>query len=131
MTDLRKNPRKFQHYDVAFDKDGNLMETYWEPPDPSKPPPSWTTGPKGLKYEPNCIFSDTFEFVRCYPTKGSAHFLFRSLNTGRKYSMFLSDFEDVMKGKRLIDGHKLQGEFTFCKRGISQGVRMIIEDQDP
>ena len=123
---VKKNPRAFQQYDVAFDKEGNLLEYYWDKPDPSKLQPLSSI----TFWEPNCIFADTLEFVSTHPTKGSAHFIFQSIKTGRKYSMFLSDFEDVLLAKRIIDGNKIQGEFTFCKKGNSQGMRMIIEEKE-
>ncbi len=60
--------------------------------------------------------------------KNSAHFVFESLKDGRRYSMFLSDFEDILKHRMLLDGYRIQGEFVFCKKGNSQGIRMIIDN---
>lgn len=126
---VKKNPRAIQHFEVALDKDGNMLEHWYEKPDPSKPPPKYSQWwiNQGYNWIPNCIFADTMEFVSCHPTNGSAHFIFRSINNGRTYSFFLSDFEDVLKAKRFTNGNMIHGEFTCCKKGSSQGVRLIIE----
>jgi hypothetical protein len=122
---VSKTPRAFQQYEVSFDKDGNLTRQYLEPPNANNTN-SWRVNRTGFN-EPNCIFADNLTFVRCYSTQNSAHFVFQSLKNGRKYSMFLSDFEDILKARKLLDGHRIQGEFVFCKKGNSQGIRLIIE----
>ena len=122
----KKNPRAFQQYEVSFDKDGNLTRRYLTPLVATSTSRSWKINHTGFN-EPNAIFADNLAFVKCYSTQNSAHFVFESLKDGRQYSMFLSDFEDIMKEHRLVDGYRIQGEFVFCKKGNSQGVRMIIE----
>ena len=129
MAKPRKNPRAIQNFEYIVDKDGNMLESYWSKPDPNAPPPKytpWWTN-QGYNWVPNCIFADTMEFVSCHPTNGSAHFIFRSINNGRTYSFFLSDFEDVLTAKRFSGDNIIQGEFTICKKGSSQGIRLIIE----
>ena len=123
---MNKNPRAFQHYEVSFDQDGNLTERYLEPATPSSPKHFYRVNHNGFN-EPNAIFADNLAFVQCYSTKNSVRFVFKSLKNDRKYYMFLSDFEDILKHRKLLDGYRIQGEFVFHKKGNSQGVRMIIE----
>jgi len=125
IKESKKSPRDIQQYEVCLDKEGNMTEHYWGKPDPNVKYNKWNH--YDLIYVPNHIFKDTLVFESCYPTKGSAHFLFRSTNSNHLFSFFLSDFELILKANKLQEGNILQGEFTFCKRGSSQGLRMILE----
>ena len=127
----KKNPRAIQKFDVCFfASNGDLNEYYEKKPVPGSYDLRRSDYYDKLIWEPNHIFSDLLKYENCYSTNGSAHFIFKSQKNNRRYSMFLSDFNDVMKAG-LINGIILQGEFTFCKKGGSQGIRMIIENQDP
>ena len=124
---VNKNSKKIPQFAVCFSNNGDLHEKYVDMPDPSKPLPPYYSKDyyKQFVWEPNQIFSDTLEYLKCYPTNGSAHFIFISRTNGRRYSMFLSDFDDMMKEKRL-NNNILKGEFYFCKKGCSQGLKMIF-----
>jgi hypothetical protein len=128
----KKNPRDFQYFEVCFDKTtGNLLNYYQ---------PNLTLATNLTAYqaqdfarvkdyciwENNVIFKDKLEYKNCYSTRGSAHFVFKSLITGRESSMFLSSFDEMLKTKKFIAGI-IEGEFTFHKKGNTQGIRLIIE----
>lgn len=125
IKENKKSPRDIQQYEVCLDKEGNMTQHYWDKPDPKTGRSVW--GHYDLIYTPNYIFKDTLVFEKCFATKGSAHFIFRSTNSNHVFSFFLSDFELMLKANKLQEGNILQGEFTFCKRGSSQGLRMILE----
>ena len=44
---------------------------------------------------------------------------------GRKYSMFLSDFDDLMKDNG-IECDRVKGEWTFVKKGSNFGVKLVV-----
>lgn len=81
----------------------------------------WQINQGNFKEEDNHVFSDKLE----YHDYGGSHIFFKSLMTGRKYHMFLSDFHAMMKAKKMHD-NIIEGEFTFCKKGRVQGFKMIL-----
>lgn len=103
-----KKPRPVTDFDVVFYDNGDLA---WR---------SYVYN--GGKTEKNHVFSDTIGyegFARNYVQ-------LKSLNSGRKYLMFLSDFDEVIQAKRFID-NQIVGNFCFCRKGRSQGIRLILE----
>jgi hypothetical protein len=101
-------------FDVVFDKDGNLLGT------------SYYYGPTTT--EKNKMFPDTLEYAGWLNAKkgGNSRILFKSLNSNRQYCMFINDFDEVVKAKRFID-NLIAGDFTFCRKGQSQGIRLIFD----
>jgi hypothetical protein len=77
---------------------------------------------------------DNFEFVDTLILQGyqrgcsAAFFALESETTGKKYTMFLSDMLDVIKCSS-IDHGKVNGTWTFCKKGQNYGVRLIAKDE--
>lgn len=80
-------------------------------------------GNTDYKSEPNDVFSDSLEFEEMstyYP-----RVWLKSTMSGRKYCMFLGDFENVLKNK-LFNDNLIKGNFTFTKKGQAQGVKLLI-----
>jgi hypothetical protein len=108
-----KKPRPITDFDVVFSDKGDLA---WN---------SRTSGyyaPPNFKTEKNHPYSDSLE----YTGYAGSHILFTSLNTGRKYHMFMSDFDEAVKAKAFIN-NQLVGIFCFCRKGTKQGIRLILE----
>jgi hypothetical protein len=41
--------------------------------------------------------------------------------------MFMSDFDEVLEEKR-FQNNEIVGAFCFCRKGHSQGIRLLFED---
>lgn len=117
----KKKPKKISQFKVAFDDQGNLCEGQY----------TWMSQAAystRYKWEDNAPFVDTFEYTGYTSASGgNSHILFKSMKTGRKVNMFMSDFDAVLKEKRFVD-NQIIGVFCYCKKGMKQGVRLIIED---
>jgi hypothetical protein len=124
----KRSPRTIQPFDVVFDRDGNMSDHWYEEPDPTNIPKivPWYYK-QNYSWVHNSIFYEELEFECCYASRGSARFVFKSLISKKRYSMRISDFQDVMKNKKIKDGNIILGEFTFSKKGRTQGIRLIIE----
>lgn len=115
-----KKHRKMQVFDVAFTDKGDLCDCGAK----------WMQEPGYVgkfKWEKNKVFPDTLVYDTYYPSKGgNSHIAFISAHSGRKYEMFMSDFDEAIQEKLFID-NKLVGLFTFCRKGVSQGIRVFFE----
>lgn len=101
---------KIGQYKIPFDKNGNLVcyAGY-----------SWVE-----KLVDNYIFEDELEYV-CYGRgRSSVTFEFISLKDGRKYEMFISDFDSIVNEMK---NGKIKGKFTFVKKGQNFGFKKIGE----
>lgn len=98
-------------FKVYFDNNGDLLHRFY----------SWYQSQGNFKEEDNHVFQDRLE----YAGYAGSHISFKSLMTGRKYHMFLSDFDKMMKDKRM-DQNIIEGDFTFTKKGRVQGFKMIL-----
>jgi len=98
-------------FKVYFDNNGDLLHRLYY----------WQQQQGAYKEEDNHIFQDRLEYIGY----SGSHITFKSLNSGRKYSMFLSDFNAMMLAKKL-DNNIVEGDFTFTKKGVVQGFKMIL-----
>lgn len=98
---------------VWFDDKGNLVQLLSR----------W--GITNLKSEEAKDFVDTLEYVNLTEYR-TARANFKSVNTGREYSMWLGDFHEVLKNRKMID-NTITGTFRFVKRGQAQAIKLIIE----
>ena len=115
---------------VPFDKDGNLLSYSWY---------GITEGEKENErveryrgdgslmevFLPNFEFEDTLLFGYFSRGRSSIKAHFVGLHTGKRYEMFISDLEDVIKAHRLT-GSEIKGKFTFIKKGQNYGVKLLI-----
>lgn len=103
---------------IYFDSKGDMLlrAAYWlTNPNPNPNAPV-------IKSEDNHVFKDQLQYEGYYDN----HIKMKSIQSGRLYYMFLADFDDMMKEKIMIQ-NVVNGEFTFRKRGTTQGVRLIIK----
>lgn len=79
------------------------------------------------KFERNYIFPDILEYTGYFAsTSGNSHIKLKSLNSGRNYHMFMADFYELIQSRRFLN-NQIVGLFTFCKKGVTQGIRLILE----
>jgi hypothetical protein len=103
-----------------FDETGNLLEHVY----------SWVTNgsnPRGRVYksEEAQDFTDTLEYIKMQDyTRSAARVHLRSVFSGRKYSMFVGDFHDVIAGKKFVD-NQVSGTFKFVKRCTAQAIKLV------
>ena len=105
--------RPVTDFEVVFDDKGNLPSHIWQ----------WSRPGSGGMKEKNRPFTDHMEYAGYTGSK----IIMRSTKTSRTFSMFLSDFDDILQAKRLIDNQVI-GTFCYCRRGTIQGLRLIFED---
>ncbi len=89
-----------------------------------------TNNPYGKSYksEEAKDFDDRMEFIEITDFyRGADRVKIKSVTSGRMYCMFICDFNDCLKAKRLIDNH-LEGTFRFVKKGVGQGIKLILPD---
>ena len=96
-------------YPIPFDDKGNQLHY---------PQQSWQ-GP--MVWEPNHEWDGTIEYEGYSRGRSAAYFNFVRDN-GTKITMFLKEFEDVVK---LLNRGRLTGKFTFIKRGQNYGARLV------
>lgn len=100
-------------FKVYFDLNGNLLYRLYR-----------YDSPTSYKEEDNHVFKDRLE----YDDYLGSHISFKSLTSGRKYHMFLTDFHKMMLAKMMHE-NVIEGEFTFTKRGRVQGFKMLLPKQ--
>ncbi len=98
-------------FKVYFDLNGNLLNRLYY----------WDQKNGNFKEEDNHIFADQLEYVGY----SSPHIKFKSLISGRIYLMFISDFDKMILEKKM-QNNIIEGEFTFTRKGIVQGFKMLL-----
>lgn len=98
-------------FKVYFDTNGDLLHRLYY----------WQQQQGNYKEEDNHTFQDRLEYTGYF----GSHISFKSLMTGRKYHMFLSDFHAMMLAKKMKD-NIIEGDFTFCRKGRVQGFKMVL-----
>lgn len=118
----KKKARKIPEFKVVFLNNGDLCEGGG---DWLLSRPNFSSN---YKTEDNAPFADSFEYEGYHGAAGgNSRILFKSIKTGRKVSMFMSDFDEVIREKRFID-NQIVGLFCYCRKNIKQGIRLILED---
>lgn len=118
----KKKPRKIPQFKVIFTNNGDLCESGG---DWFLRHPNFASN---YKVEDNTPFVDTFEYEGYHGAAGgNSRILFKSVKTGRKVIMFMSDFDEVIQAKRFID-NQIIGLFCYCRKNIKQGIRLILDD---
>lgn len=70
----------------------------------------------------NYQFDDELEYAGYSKGRSSVRVKFVSTTTGERYSMTISNFDDI--AKFLVAG-KLKGRFTFVKQGANYGLKVL------
>ena len=110
-----KNKMKKQPLSIPFDSDGNLLNYIL----PSMDDVTWRE---------NFEFSTIMTY--CGFSRGRSSILFHFTDTqGKKYLMFVSDFDDLLNRKGL-EGKTINETFTFCKKGDNYGVKLANSQEE-
>ena len=82
----------------------------------------------GFKSEEAKDFQDRMEYDKLYEfRRKSGRAYFRSVTTGRQYTMYLDDFDKLIKAKRFVN-NQIEGTFHFIKRSSGQAVQLVLSD---
>ena len=102
---------------VWFDQNGNMLDQAY----------NWgaNAATYGHKSEVAKDFDDSMKFLKIeeYRRK-NARVLLQSATSGRKYEMFVDDFNDVLTKNRLLNLH-IEGTWRFIKRGTGQAIQLV------
>jgi len=93
---------------------------------------SWDLKRNPTKYQSEEAkdFMDRMEYLKIlHFFKKGTRVQFKSLNSGRVYSMFILDFDKIIQRKLFVD-NRIQGTFLFIKRGSGQAVKMLLPEDD-
>lgn len=71
-------------------------------------------------------FEDHFQYLKMDNGTGVSRVYWKSIRTGREYSMFISDFDEIILAKAFVN-NQITGTFRFVKRGQSQAIKLILE----
>lgn len=81
-------------------------------------------GPPGSKTEVGNDFTEEMTYSHMYHSSKPRVWLTSS--KGRKYCMFIDDFDEVIKANKFVD-NKISGTFRFAKRGTAQSIKLVLE----
>lgn len=73
-------------------------------------------------WKDNEIFDDKLEYRSYYRGRSAAGMEFKSVYSGKVYTVFMTDFDGMVK--YMVNG-VVGGKFAFCKCGGNYGLRMI------
>jgi hypothetical protein len=93
------------NYQIPFDKDGNQLSY-----------PDW----RHNEWRDNYEFSTTLKIIDIERGRSAARFILED-EEGHTYQMFMKDMMN------LLQGQKLEGNWTFCKRGSNYGITPALE----
>ncbi len=100
----RKKPGNYQ---IPFHK-GNLCHYPGFPTEPDE-------------WRENYTFTAELTFQGYRRGRSAAYMEFKDLATGAEYPMFLTHFDDVVKGYDILRG-RVAASWTFCKCGSNYGL---------
>lgn len=115
---------------VWFDDKGNLLQEAGSFDDMMRyvnsPVTSYSSVYSTYKHEEAKDFPDTMNYVSMYDRyRGNARVKLKSDVTGREYTMFLEDFDKVIKAQR-FNNNQIQGDFHFQKKGMAQTIQLVL-----
>jgi len=81
----------------------------------------WYQGDSYDEEKDNYEWEDTISYVGYGRGRSSCVIYFWSETNLQNMQMFMTDFDDIAIK---LDHGKLQGTFTFCKRGANYGIKL-------
>lgn len=104
---------------IWFEANGDMLDQWYN---------YGTSNPQGYKSEEAKDFDDRMEIVRLQEYyRKNTRVILKSTTTGRKYSMYVDDFNDALKKKKIIDLH-IEGTFRFQKKSSGQTIKLLTEN---
>ena len=109
-------------FTMWFDPKGNLISRATD----------WIIKKVHAKSEEGENFQDNLKFLNVNDggTSTAGRTWFVSEKTGRKYSMFVDDFDKAIRSNLFVNNH-IKGQFKFVKRGQSQAIALVLECEPP
>ena len=108
-------------YQIPFDPKTGDQQHYPEPV--FEHPPAGEV--RAIRLDPvwrdNEVFADTLTFDGFARGRSAAYGLFRRAD-GTGCTVFLADLEAIVPH---LAGGKISGQFTFCKRGMNYGTKLV------
>lgn len=103
---------------IWFDQNGNMSDQSIV---------SHLAAQYGYKSEDAKDFDDRMEYEKIYEfRRKSGRAYFKSLITGRQYTMYLDDFHNLIKANRFVN-NRIEGTFHFIKRSSGQAIQLVLE----
>jgi hypothetical protein len=85
---------------------------------------AWSDRPDYYEWKENYEWEDILEYIGYSRGCSSVKLHMVSELNGKKYAMFISDFDDILKKH----GFSVFGEkhtYTFCKKGANYGIKFV------
>lgn len=102
---------------IWFESNGDMLDQGY----------NYATNTQGYKSEEAKDFTDSMELVKFREFyKKNTRAVFRSTISGRKYSMFVDDF-NVLLEKKIVNNLQVTGTFRFLKKGSGQAIKLVIQ----
>jgi hypothetical protein len=76
----------------------------------------------------NYVFSEVLGIDFITTTRSSAIVHLVSVITENRYTMFVTEFNELLRAKKFKNGC-INGSFTFVKRGNSFGIRLLSDEE--
>lgn len=99
----------------------------------------WTSDNYRMEYrnivKDNVPFYDIMKYKNSNHNKSNLTFYFESINTGKSYPMFFSEFQKILEDKSFSKRNEtgdfiLSGKFGFIKRGTNYSITFLGSDND-
>ena len=104
---------------IWFEQNGDMLDQGY----------TYTNNAYGYKSEEAKDFDDQLEMIKLQEYyKKNTRIILKSTTTGRKYSMFVDDFNAALDKKKFID-LRLEGTFRFIKKGSGQAIKLVLGDK--
>jgi hypothetical protein len=85
----------------------------------------------GFKSEEAKDFDDQMEYIKIQEFhKRSGRVYFKSTTTGRKYTMYLDDFNELIKAGK-FNHNLVEGTFHFIKKSSGQAIQLVLPKSNP
>jgi len=96
-------------FEVPIDANGNMI--------------GWQS-PYAKAHRPVTIWADVLYYQGYERGRSAVNFKWSSIYTHRRYYMFLTDMDEVLKETGVEDG-TIKGQFTYVKRGKNFGIKRV------
>lgn len=114
------------NYKIPFEASGKLMDyasgdSYYDFDQSKNLPIIW---------EDNYQFHDTLEYTGYSQGRSACHIYLKSVNNSREYHVTIKDFDLIIK-KNKFNNNRIEGDFTFAKRGSNYMLVPVFPVEQP
>lgn len=112
---------KLQDIHIPFDATGNMM-CYTDVEYPSLPSYDYTTRSYVGSWKRNEPFHDILQYDDCRKGRSAITFWWRSVTTGARYTMFLSELDYILRNVEFVCPGLVDHRWYFVKRGANYSL---------